>query len=421
MRAASAAGVRRWLTFNGVGIAGLVVQLGTLTILVRGVSVHYLPATALAVEAAILHNFLWHERVTWRDRAAGTPRERLRRLIRFHLLNGIVSLAGNLGIAALLTGRAGLDPFVSNLAGVAACSLLNFFGSDALVFARRGPAASGRRASAAVLALALASQQPRVHASAGALDAELQPSTIAAWRAYEAWADERYTRASGTGRFFAHDAFGAGTRWRAAVAAGGTSMMRLDTSVPGVPAQDPPGGRIHHWVGAIFVPHVTVDRLLRYLEDQAGRESAAFDDVTESKLLGREGDHLRIFLKLRRTKIITVNYNTEHTVDYRRIGPARASARSIATRIAELVDAGTPREREKPPGSDSGFLWKLDAYWRYEQTDRGVLIECESLSLSRDIPFLVRFAVSGMAEGVARDSLERTLTSLRRVLQGLAG
>ena len=179
-----------------------------------------------------------------------------------------------------------------------------------------------------------------------------------------------------------------------------------------------PEGRIHHWVGAIFVPRTTVDAVLTYLQAHAGQEAGAYDDVIASKLLSRDGPRLRVFMKLRRTKIITATYNTEHLVEYRRMGADRASGRSVATRIAELEDAGTSGERERPPGDDSGYLWRLNAYWRYEQAGGGVLIECESVSLSRSVPVLLRPLISGIVEGVARDSLERTLTSLRRALAG---
>jgi hypothetical protein len=133
-------------------------------------------------------------------------------------------------------------------------------------------------------------------------------------------------------------------------------------------------------------------------------------------LIAKDGEHLRVYLKLRRTKVITATYNTEHDVEYRHLGPQRASSRSVATRIAELADAGTSAEHEKTAGNDSGYLWRLNAYWRYEQSNGGVLIECESVSLSRSIPTLLRPFISGVVEGVARESLERTLVSLRQVL-----
>jgi hypothetical protein len=121
-------------------------------------------------------------------------------------------------------------------------------------------------------------------------------------------------------------------------------------------------------------------------------------------------------MKLRRSAIITVTYNTEHEVNYRRLASQRAAMTSVATRIAELDDAGTRAEREKAPGDDNGFLWRLNAYWRYEQVDGGVLIECESVSLSRSVPFALRLFVSSYVDKIARESLDRTLTSLRRAL-----
>jgi hypothetical protein len=243
----------------------------------------------------------------------------------------------------------------------------------------------------------------------------LQPTTLSAWQSYERQVDERYQRAA-VNAFFAGDAFGRSPGWRKDAAAGGTPMIQLRSPVPGAPEPDVPDGRIHHWVGAIFVPGTTVDQVVKYLVANAGQESGSYDDVIASRLIARDGDHLRVFLKLRRTKVITATYNTEHNVDYRRLGGQRASSRSVATRIAELDDAGTAAEHEKAAGTDSGYLWRLNAYWRYEQSNDGVLIECESVSLSRSIPTLLRPFISGVVEGVARESLERTLVSLRRVL-----
>jgi dolichol-phosphate mannosyltransferase len=122
----------RFVRFNGVGAIGFAVQLGVLACLLR-LAVSYLPATALAVEASILNNFFWHERWTWRDRPA-VGRARLYRLGRFHALNGLVSLGGNLLIVSALVGDAGLNPVLSNVIAVLACGVLNFFGADQIVF-----------------------------------------------------------------------------------------------------------------------------------------------------------------------------------------------------------------------------------------------------------------------------------------------
>ena len=123
----------RFVRFNSVGAIGFAVQLAVLTGLLRA-GMPYLPATAVAVELSVLNNFLWHERWTWRDRPA-SGRARLLRLGRFHLLNGLVSLGGNLLIVSALVGEAGLNPILANVIAVLGCGILNIFGADQIVFA----------------------------------------------------------------------------------------------------------------------------------------------------------------------------------------------------------------------------------------------------------------------------------------------
>ena len=235
---------RRWLLFNGVGILGFVVQLGVLTGLIRLLDVHYLVATVVAVEAAILHNFFWHQRHTWRDRPSAGASTR-RRLARFHLLNGTVSLAGNALVMLLLTGSLGVDPVRANVVAVLACSIVNFFGSEMLVF----------RTAAVVLALVLTpAAVSRPHASDTYVAAELQAKTLAAWEAYQRQVDDRY-RKDGT---FAHDAFGRDKNWREVARGGAIAMFETDRPLPGGQTVEVPDGTINHWVGAVFIPGATL-------------------------------------------------------------------------------------------------------------------------------------------------------------------
>jgi hypothetical protein len=78
-----------------------------------------------------------------------------------------------------------------------------------------------------------------------------------------------------------------------------------------------------------------------------------------------------------------------------------------------VSDPDTPDERELPPGEDRGFLWRLNAYWRYEEVAGGVIAECESISLSREVPSFLRYLISPLVESTARESMERTLVTLR--------
>jgi putative flippase GtrA len=122
---------RRWLKFSAVGLIGMAVQLAALSLLVR-VRVHYLAATALAVEIAVLHNYVWHRRWTWASRDAGPAT-----LLRFHLANGLLSLLSNLLWMRLLTGWWGMPPVPANLLAIAATALLNFALSERWVFAAK--------------------------------------------------------------------------------------------------------------------------------------------------------------------------------------------------------------------------------------------------------------------------------------------
>ena len=124
----------RWLKFNAVGGIGIVVQLGALSLFRGLLHLDYLVATACAVEAAVVHNFLWHERFTWSDRVRITPRQSLARFVRFNTTTGLISIAGNLLLMRLLVEGAHWNYLLANAASIALCSLLNFFASDRLVF-----------------------------------------------------------------------------------------------------------------------------------------------------------------------------------------------------------------------------------------------------------------------------------------------
>ena len=126
----------RWWKFNAVGALGMVVQLAALGFFVHLLGLHYLLATALAVEAAVLHNFVWHRRWTWADRGTGLPAWGMM-LLRFNLTNGMVSLAGNILFMRLLAGAAGIEPVVANLLSILLCSLVNFLLCDRFVFISR--------------------------------------------------------------------------------------------------------------------------------------------------------------------------------------------------------------------------------------------------------------------------------------------
>jgi len=127
---------RRWLKFNTVGATGILVQLAALTVYHGGFGIHYLVATALAVETALLNNFIWHERWTWRDRSRLSPgrRSSLLRLLKFNGSNGLVSILANVGLMRIFVGTFGIHYLIANLMSVAVTSTANFFLGELFVF-----------------------------------------------------------------------------------------------------------------------------------------------------------------------------------------------------------------------------------------------------------------------------------------------
>jgi len=135
----------RWLKFNLVGGMGIIIQFAALFLLKSVLHFNYLAATAVAVEAAVLHNFVWHEQFTWADRtryeamkfdplSSARWRRPLPRLLRFNLTNGAVSILGNLALMKLMVGQAHMNYFVANAIAIALCSLANFLVSNEWVF-----------------------------------------------------------------------------------------------------------------------------------------------------------------------------------------------------------------------------------------------------------------------------------------------
>ena len=136
-------------------------------------------------------------------------------------------------------------------------------------------------------------------------------------------------------------------------------------------------------------------------------------EVVRSKLLSHSGNDFKIFYQIRKHKVITVTLDTEHDVRYFQMDAAHAYSRSTSTRIAEVENAGQANEREKVVGRDGGFLWRIDSWWRWEEKDGGIYVECESVSLTRDIPTGLGWLIRPFVTSIPKESLEDTLGSTR--------
>jgi hypothetical protein len=239
----------------------------------------------------------------------------------------------------------------------------------------------------------------------------LRPETETGWTAYVAAAEQRMTRElSSSEKFLALDFTPSAAADRQAALAGTVVIRRQEAVDAAGDVMEVPSAMVHHWRGVVFIPRTTVGAVMARLMDRVPPQP----DVLQSTILDRSPSQMRVYLRIQRSRIVTVVFNTEHVVTFARVGSDRAISASRATKIAELENPGTPRERERPAGDDRGFLWKLNAYWRYEEVSGGVLAECESISLSRSVPFVVRYFVGPLVESTARESMERTLTAVKQ-------
>ena len=139
-------------------------------------------------------------------------------------------------------------------------------------------------------------------------------------------------------------------------------------------------------------------------------------EVVGSRLIGHTGNDFQIYYRLRKKKVITVTLNTYHDVHYFPVDSTHWYSRSYSTRIAEVANADTPNEREKPVGHDGGFLWRINSYWKFEEKDGSVYVECESISLTRDIPTGLGWLITPFVTSIPKESLEMTMGSTRAAL-----
>jgi hypothetical protein len=247
---------------------------------------------------------------------------------------------------------------------------------------------------------------------------KLQPATASAFDRYVRLTSERNEMEIRRGSAFLWiDSLPKNSRTEAygALQRGEVEIHQLNTLENGRPIPCP-GGMIHHWVGVVFIPGAKLDDVLAILQDYDHQSTYYAPDVERSKIESRDGDHFRVFLRFRRQKVITVVLDTEHDVRYFRNAPDRAHSRSSAVRIAEVENPGKSNEREKTPGDDGGFLWRMETWWRMEGRDGGVYVQSEAASLTRDIPVGLGWLVGPFVTGLPKETLVFTLEATRRAV-----
>jgi hypothetical protein len=172
---------------------------------------------------------------------------------------------------------------------------------------------------------------------------------------------------------------------------------------------DVPDGMIQDWVGAMFIPGANLAQVKAALQDYGNYKKFYKPEVIESRQVSHKGDEFEVFLRLYKKQVLTVILNSNYHVRYDTPDPHHMYVISHSTRIAEVKDADHPDASEEHVGDDTGFLWRLNSYWRFEQADGGVYAECEAISLSRDVPPLLGWMIKGLLEKFPKESMQNTL------------
>lgn len=177
------------------------------------------------------------------------------------------------------------------------------------------------------------------------------------------------------------------------------------------------GGLIEDWLGAVFVPHARIQDVLALAQDYDRHGEVYKPDLQDTHLLSRSGDDFRMRMRVFKTKFfLTAVFNVERDIHFTTLDAKREYSRSYSQRIAEVSDPGKPGERELPVGQDRGLLWRLYAYWFYEERDGGVYIGCESITLTRDLPFALRTVFGPIIQDLPGESLHTGLDQTRRAI-----
>jgi hypothetical protein len=241
----------------------------------------------------------------------------------------------------------------------------------------------------------------------------LTPEAVTGWRAYVAAVEARHRQEDrDPDRFLGLDFAADAEAARAELRAGRIWIESLSARDASGDEVDVPRASVHHWRGAVFIAGIGADALLSRLESEA--PGLGQEDVVSARVAHRAPGFQRVSLRLRQSRILTVVLDTDLDVTFEHPAPGYGRSTSVATRIVEVEQAGQPDERRLEPGHDRGFLWRWRAYWRFRDAPGGVVAECESVSLSRDVPLLLRPVAGPLIRSTARDSMSRTLETLRR-------
>jgi hypothetical protein len=245
--------------------------------------------------------------------------------------------------------------------------------------------------------------------------AELKPATLASFDRYVRLTEARMeAEVSGRSPFLWID-----RQPEAARAALHARLQRGEIISERLETRDGPrrigvdAGMIHHWIGTVLLPGVTLDRATAFVQNYPRYPQLFSPLIQRAQVLKATPDRFDVAMRTSMKKVLTVVIDADYGVEYRRISSARLYTRSVATNIHQVDHAGEPSEKRIPGDRSSGFLWRINTYCWFEARAEGTYEQCESVSLTRDTPFGLGWLINPFITGIPRETLEFTLGRVR--------
>jgi hypothetical protein len=177
------------------------------------------------------------------------------------------------------------------------------------------------------------------------------------------------------------------------------------------------GGLIEDWIGGIFIPGAHLKTVLSTVQDYDHHKEIYKPDIADAKIQSRVGNNFLVYMRMVKTKLFLSDVlDTEHEIRFVSLDPNRAYSRSYSKRIAEVSEAGKPGEHELPVGQDRGLLWRIYGYWFFEERDNGVYVTCQSITLTRDVPFVMAKLLSPIIHELPAEQLRSSLEKTRKAV-----
>lgn len=253
-----------------------------------------------------------------------------------------------------------------------------------------------------------------------AFGAELRPETLRGFERYVHTTEARMERdRRGSGEFLYIASLPASDRQAilAKLRQGSIYVVRLDAREASGQVVRAPGGWIHHWLAAMFIPGASLKQAIHVDQDYDDYVNFYKPDIIRSRLLEHNDDSYKVYARLqRKTPWVTATLDTYSDVQYVFLDAAHVYSHSHSTRIQQVEDAGKPDERLDPPGHGTGFLWAVDIYWRREETDGGVLAEWETIALTRTAPFSLAWIVKPFVSHAAQETAHEYMARTREII-----